>query len=360
MATIFVIFLGWILTKKQKFKPTWDVVFIKVLVTLGLPCLVFDGFMSDTSVEQVKTECAVLLTGFLFYLIMLVIARYFYLQYDKDVQDALGMSMTFAATSFFGIPIVTALFPGSESKIASNIFNVPYHIFLYSLGFIIMGKVNHPVHISTDQPVKAVNKFVYVGQMLKLNYKKIFFNPILIATIIGFIFWVTQLIPGINVVPDQIKNSSAKYSPLRLDNTFPPLFTVTKTLAGVCTPLAWLAIGINLTKGKITHILKDPKVWYGTIMKTLIAPVIGLGLTCLVALIGKATGAWTTSTMGLTIIVIMLAAPPASVIVAYSINFNKETLLTSNLTLVSTLISIIALPFWIIITTALGATSLFS
>ncbi|AHI57844.1 hypothetical protein P344_02485 [Spiroplasma mirum ATCC 29335] len=33
-----MIFLGWILTKKQKFKPTWDVVFIKVLVTLGLPC----------------------------------------------------------------------------------------------------------------------------------------------------------------------------------------------------------------------------------------------------------------------------------------------------------------------------------
>ncbi|AHI57846.1 hypothetical protein P344_02495 [Spiroplasma mirum ATCC 29335] len=36
----------------------------------------------------------------------------------------------------------------------------------------------------------------------------------------------------------------------------------------------------------------------------------------------------------------MLAVPPSSVIVAYSINFNKETLLTSNLTLVSTLISI--------------------
>ncbi|AHF60855.1 hypothetical protein P344_02490 [Spiroplasma mirum ATCC 29335] len=154
-------------------------------------CLVFAGFISDTSVEQFKTECAVLLTGFLFYLIMLVIARYFYLQYYKDAQDALGMSMTFAATSFFGTPIVTALFPGSESKIASNIFNVPYHILLYSLGFIIMRKVNHPVHISAYQTVKVVNKFVYVWQMLKLNYKKIFFNPILIAMIIGFIFWVT-------------------------------------------------------------------------------------------------------------------------------------------------------------------------
>ena len=362
IATIFVIFLGWLLTKKGTLKQEWDVVFIKILVVIGLPALVFEGFMSDATIEDVKQEAAVLLSGFLFYIILGIIAKYFYIKYDRDVQDALSMSMTFAATSFFGIPIVTALFPGPDAKIASNIFNVPYHVFLYSLGFIIMGKDNKGY--LQDKVViknKFGNRLDYGWKMFKSNSKKILLNPILLATIIGFIFWVTQLIPGIAVVPDQNTIGSGKYfSPLRLDNTFPPIKKILVTLQAICTPLAWLAIGINLTKGTLKDSLKSFKTWYGTMMKVLVAPVIGLVITLIVTVIGKETGAWTMNSMGLTIIIIMLAAPPASVIVAYSINFKKETLLTSNVTLLSTLMSIIILPFWIIVTTAIGSTSLFS
>lgn len=57
--------------------------------------------------------------------------------------------------------------------------------------------------------------------MFKTNSKNILLNPILLATIIGFVFWVTQLIPGIAVIPNQNAIGSGKYfSPLRLDNTF--------------------------------------------------------------------------------------------------------------------------------------------
>ncbi|KAF0851338.1 MAG: malate permease [Spiroplasma poulsonii] len=362
IATIFVIFLGWLLTKKVTLKQEWDVVFIKILVVIGLPALVFEGFMSDATVENVKQEAAVLLSGFLFYIILGIIAKYFYIKYDRDVQDALSMSITFAATSFFGIPIVTALFPGSDAKIASNIFNVPYYVFLYSLGFIIMGKDNKG-YLQDKVVIRNSfkNRYAYGWKMFKTNSKKILLNPILLATIIGFTFWVTQLIPGIAVVPDQnVLGSGKSFSSLRLDNTFPPIKKILVTLQAICTPLACLAIGINLTKETLKDSLKSFKTWYGTIMKVLLAPVIGLVITLIVTAIGKETGAWTMSSMGLTIIIIMLAAPPASVIVAYSINFKKETLLTSNVTLLSTLMSIIILPFWIIVTTAIGSISLFT
>ncbi|WP_338965676.1 MULTISPECIES: AEC family transporter [unclassified Spiroplasma] len=211
IATIFVIFLGWLLTKKGTLKQEWDVVFIKILVVIGLPALVFEGFISDATVENVKQEAAVLLSGFLFYIILGIIAKYFYIKYDRDVQDALSMSMTFAATSFFGIPIVTALFPGPDAKIASNIFNVPYHVFLYSLGFIIMGKDNKG-YLQDKVVIRNSfkNRYAYGRKMFKTNSKKILLNPILLATIIGFTFWVTQLIPGIAVVPDQNVLGSGK------------------------------------------------------------------------------------------------------------------------------------------------------
>ncbi len=88
-------------------------------------------------------------------------------------------------------------------------------------------------------------------------------------------------------------------------------------------------------------------------MKVILAPIIGLVLAIIFAVIGKETGVWKLDSVGLTVIVIMLAAPPASVIVAYSIGYKKQPMLASNLTLVSTLFLIISLPFWVIITTAI-------
>lgn len=377
LATIFVIFLGWLLTKRGTFKNDWETVLIKIVMVVGLPSLAFDGFMTDTTAEQVKTQIAILLVGFLFYMILGIVAKYFYIKYDKDIQDTLAMCTVFASTTFFGIPIVTALFDNGAATLPANIFNIPYRIFLYSLGFIVMSKplktavatmkevgsdfvVTAKANQNQNDQVKSEMQVMKKENLIK-NLKQIFLNPILIATIIGFLFWVTQLIPGIAVVPDQNNIGSGHYfSPLRLDNTFPPLFKVTKTLEAVCTPLAWLAIGMTLAKGNFKEATQDKKVWFGMIMKIIFAPLFGLVLVCAVAAIGKATGSWKLDTVGLTVIVIMLAAPPASVIVAYSIAYKKEPLLTSNLTLISTLFSIISLPFWVIITTAIGATPLFN
>ncbi|UZQ29963.1 MAG: hypothetical protein OHM56_12890 [Spiroplasma phoeniceum] len=74
----------------------------------------------------------------------------------------------------------------------------------------------------------------------------------------------------------------------------------------------------------------------------------------------KKQGVWKLDSVGPTVIVIMLEAPPASVIVAYSIRYKKQPMLVSNLKLFSNLFSIISLPFWVIIMTAIGATTLFT
>ncbi|WP_233485740.1 AEC family transporter [Spiroplasma sp. ChiS] len=364
------IFLGWFLTKRGTFKKDWETVLIKIVMVVGLPCLAFDGFMADTTVEQVKTQAAILLVEFLFYIILGIVAKYFYIKYEQDVRDTLAMCTVFASTTFFGIPVVTALFEAGQATLPANIFNIPYRVFLYSLGFIVMSKPTQGqlatiAETKTETIVDAkidptgyaqVKTEIWAKKMatVKANLKQIFANPILIVTIIGFIFWVTQLIPGIEIVPDQNKIGSGRlFSPLRLDNTFSPLFKITKTLEGLCTPLAWLAIGMTLAKGKLREAMQDKKVWYGMIMKVILTPII-------FAVIGKETGVWKLNSVGLTVIVIMLAAPPASVIVAYSIGYKKQPMLASNLTLVSTLFSIISLPFWVIITTAIGATSLFT
>ncbi len=91
---------------------------------------------------------------------------------------------------------------------------------------------------------------------------------------------------------------------------------------------------MTLAKGKLREAMQYKKVWYGMIMKVILAPIIGLVLAIIFAVIGKETGVWKLDSVGLTVIVIMLAAPPASVIVTYSIGYKKQPMLTSNLTLV--------------------------
>ena len=48
-------------------------------------------------------------------------------------------------------------------------------------------------------------------------------------------------------------------------------------------------------------------------------------------------------------IIIMLATPPATVAVAYAIKFDREAVLASNVSLLATVLSILAIIFWIVV-----------
>lgn len=374
VATIAVIGLGFFLTRKNILKKEWDKVLIKMVMVIGLPALALQGFLADITIKQLTSEGLVLLTGFLFYGIMVFGSRVFYLKYDKDIQDTLTMCTALASTTFFGIPIVTQLF--ENSTITANMFNVPYRIFLYSLGFMIMSQ-KHAATVAAKKgnaamklqgiPSKEKHPEAYQAYLEKkkdqrnANIKNIFLNPILICTFVGLIIWITQLIPGINCVPGAPFGAKQPFSPLRIDLLFPPVAKILTVLAAICTPLAWIAIGMQLAVGDFSKAMKSKTVWYATIMKVVVAPLIILVLACAVAGIAYAAGGKAAmSKIALGVLVIMTATPPASVVVSYSIAYDKEPQLASNLTLVSTLVSIITLPIWVIVVTAIGATPLFS
>lgn len=374
IATLAVIGLGFILTKKHIIKKEWDKVLIKMVMVIGLPALALQGFLSNITLKQLESESLVLLIGFIFYTLMVFGSKVFYLKYGRDIQDTLAMCTALASTTFFGIPIVTQLF--NDSIITANMFNVPYRIFLYSLGFMIMSQKNNSLKTRKELkaaqlqeiPNKETNPEAYQKYLLNKkeqrnkNLTNIFLNPILICTFLGLFIWITQLIPGINCIPKGPFGATSNFSPFRIDLLFPPIAKILTILAAICTPLAWIAIGMQLAAGNFKAAMKSKTVWYGTIMKVIVAPAIILIITCIIAWISYAAGgnkpALTKVALGA--LVIMTAAPPASVIVSYSIAYEKEPELASNLTLVSTLLSIITLPIWVIIVTIIGSTPLFS
>ncbi|QBQ07779.1 malate permease [Spiroplasma gladiatoris] len=355
IATIVVIFLGYLLAYKKIFKQEWEKVMIKIVMVVGLPTLALKGFLSDASVDGVKSELVVLLIGFLFYAIMMFVSKYFFYKYEKDIQDTLAMCVALASTTFFGIPIVTAIY--SDSQNTANMFNIPYRIFLYSFAFIIMSKKTLSKTVKKTKAQLSEEEIIEAKKIKKQTLKNIFVNPILIATFLGFIIWVTQLIPGIQCVD---YDGSKKFSPLRFDLLFPPIDKILTTLQAICTPLAWLAIGMTMNKGNLKAAMKDKTLWYASFLKIIIAPTIILLLVIGFASIGHYTNSYSIKVTSLAAMVIMTAAPPANVVVAYAISYNKAPMIASNLTTLSTFLSIITLPLWVIVTTAIGALPMFS
>ncbi len=373
VATIFVIFLGFLLTRKNILKREWDKVLIKLVMTIGLPALALQGFLTNITIAELKNQVAVLAIGFIFYALMAFGTRLFFMKYDRDIQDTLAMCIAFASTTFFGLPIVSELFKPNGSAIG-NMFNVPYRVFLYSLAFIIMTRKNPKTKLTFTErktlKIKAIpnketepevyqNYLVNKRNAVKTQCKNIFLNPILIATFVGVIIWVTQLIPGIEVIKMSGINSDHAFSPLRIDLLFPPIAKILTILAALCTPLAWIAIGMQLSDGNFKQAMKSKTVWYATFLKIIVAPLIILGISMLIAWIGYATGGWKLSQSALGVLIIMTATPPASVVVSYSIAFAKEPKIASDLTLVTTVMAIITLPIWVIIVTAIGTLPIF-
>ncbi|WP_031542028.1 AEC family transporter [Mesoplasma photuris] len=366
-STIVVIALGFILTKRKVLKAEWDKVLIKLVLIVGLPALAFKGFMTEASIEQLKSEAMVLLIGFLFYTIMIFGARIFFIKYERDIQDTLTMCIALASTTFFGTPIVTALWGDDGGIISANIFNIPYRIFLYSLGFMVMSR---KILSSTTKTKKMKADLTEVElaeskEIAKTNrkaaMKNIFVNPILIATVVGFIIWVTQLIPGINVVEMAGVNNNEAFSPLRIDLLLPPIGQILGVVSGICTPLAWIAIGIQLAKGNLKDAFKSKTAWYAAGIKVVVAPLIILLITLAIGGIAyAATGEAQIKFVGLGALVIMTASPPASVVVSYAIAYDKQARLASELTAVSTVAAIVSMPIWVVIVTVVGTLPMFS
>ncbi len=330
-STIFVILVGYILRKKNVVTEHGAKILSSILLSAALPALAFTAFMSDINEQTFTTGINVLIFGFVAYVILILLGELFYLRLKGDKKTCLSVLTTFGSTTFFGIPIING-FLGGLGTIYANIFNIAYRVFLYSYGLIRMSGL----------------KFE------KKNLKLIFANTIIISTFIGLIIWLTQgYLPQVAVAStvdgEKVVNS---YAFLRIDKTVPWLFKGLKYLGDLSSPLAWLAIGMTLANISLKEAVAEKFAWIYSVLKLLAVPAIFLVIMLVIRPF------FPMSYEAIMAITIMLATPPATVAVAYSIRFDRESVLASNISLLSTVVAVLAIIFWVIVGTALHGVGL--
>lgn len=314
-STIFIILVGYYLRRKNIVNEQGSKVLSSILLSAALPALAFKAFLTDIKPETYTTGINVLIFGFVAYVLLILIGYVLYARYTGDLKDTMIVLTAFGSTTFFGIPIINGIF-GDTGTLYANIFNIAYRVFLYSFGLIMMSGV----------------KFE------KKNLKQIFLNPIIIATFLGLFIWIFQ-----NSLP-QMMVGDKSYAIFRLDKTLPWVYAGINYLGGLSSPLAWLAIGMTLASISMKEALKETKTLVYAFNKLIIIPAIFLAILVGLNMVGihfqyEAIAA----------IVIMLATPPATVAVAYAIKFEKEAVLSSNISLVNTVLAVIAIILWIFV-----------
>ena len=322
-SSVSIILLGFFLRKKEILDSAASKMLTKVVLTISLPALAFTSFMKDINGEQLKQGLSILVWGFAIYILLIPITKIMYAKIKGDKQDVYRVLTIFGSTTFFGTPIVTAVY-GAVGTMYSNIFNIAYRVFLYSYAFIKMSGTK-------------MDK-----ENFKKNMKEIFLNPIILATFLGLFIWLFQdKLPQVAVT---VNGEVKEFAFLRLDQTLPWFYKSLDYLKTLASPLAWISIGATLAEVPFKKAVAQKDAWGYSLIKVLLVPVINLVLLVVVSKLGILP----VSFEGMATTVIMMAAPTATVAAAYAISYDREALFTSNCSLLSTVVAVVAMPVWII------------
>ena len=334
-SSVSIIMLGFYLRKREILNGSAGKILSKIVLAVGLPALAFTSFMKDLDQEQLRQGMNILVWGFALYILLIPITKLLFARVKGDKQDVYRVLTIFGSTTFFGTPIVQAVY-GATGAMYASIFNIPYRVFLYSYAYVKMSGVK-------------MDK-----ENMKKNAKEVFLNPIILATFAGLLIWVFQgSLPQVMVGAGE---EAKQVAILRIDQTLPWFYKALDYLKSLASPLAWLSIGATLAEVPFGKAVVQKDAWIYSLTKVLLIPAINIAILVVLA----TTNILPVAFEAMATTVIMMATPTATVAAAYSISFDREAVFTSNCSLLSTVAAVVATPIWLVILEVVKNINLFA
>jgi predicted permease len=360
--TVIFILLGFFFTKKKLLPENTGKVLTRFIMAVCLPCLAFTSFMSEFTVSAGIDAIMNFVLGFVFYIGFIFLSKLLFMWVkDSRKRKVLSVLFAFGSTTFFAYPLISSIYGGTAGN-NFNIMNVAYRVFLYSYAYVAISSMQEEKEGVESNATKPT-----FGSLMK----KVFLNPIVIATLSGLLLWVLQAIPGVGIVrTDWLTTnvSETKVALWRFDVTLPWIFQAAKTLGSLSSTVILFAIGCTLGGTNLKEAAEDKYAWIWTALKVIVAPTVILAVLFLIQGISNAAG-WALNDNGVSQIISMNTVyaatltwmvPPATVAVGYCINYNAEKEMASHISLISTFGAVIGVVIWVIILTIIGATGFFA
>ncbi len=263
-----------------------------ITVNLILPCNIISSFMGEMNVSEqfIKNCSGAFLISLGIQMFSILFAKYCFLRCPKEKSRIFTYGMIVSNSSFIGIPIIHSLY-GAVGVLYTSFFQIPVRLTMWSSGLAL---------------------FTHVDR--KEAYKKLVKHPCIIAVFLGVLLMVSQV----------------KF-PAFLENTL-------EGISKCMVPVSMLAIGAMLAESDIRRMFTRDVLYYCA-LRLLAYPLLILGVLRLLGIDSVLC-----STM-----VLLSAMPMASTTAILADKYDCSPELASQTIFVSTLLSIVTLPVFMII-----------
>lgn len=308
--TVFLIFLGFILRRKEIFSGGAKSVFTTLVWKVTVPCFAFNAFMQDFDKGIFTSSLHVFVIAVVFYIILILAGKLIFLRKGRDISILAGLFFAIGQTTLFSMPILQSVYDGrpgyGEVMLNISAFSIVFRIFVYIVGFAL---------ISGEKFTKET-----FGPTLK----KIFVTPVMIGMVLGIICFLIQ----------------GKIPFVRVDKSLPAVYMTVSSLAKMLNPCAMLLIGITLGESDFKSAFSSKLAWIFALLRNFAAPIVIMMLCLLI----QKTGIVHLSQNSLVAIVIGFSAPISVSLSVICVQYQKEEQLASRSVLLSTLMTLISLP----------------
>lgn len=289
LSLFLIMFVGYIARKKQILDETLTKGISQILLNITLPLLIVTSFnFTFTDDIRIKVYKCFIYCFFIFVITALLAKVFFMPIKNKDKNTILQFGIIFSNCGFMAFPIIESIL-GAEGVLYTSIFNMFFSIFLWTYGVIL---------------------FTNTDSESKVDIRKVLKNPSIIAVAIGLILMIFSF---------------------RLPSIIEKSFTM---VGSMTTPLSMIIIGSILAANKLGNLAKDITIYYGTLIKLIILPLI-------FTLIAKVF--FTIDTLWITLI-LLIAMPVASMTSIFANNYNRNIDYSAVYVFISTLFSILTIP----------------
>lgn len=265
-----------------------------ILANITNPCLMIASLQIDRNDELLKAAGVVLTMSFIIHIAMSFISHFIFKGVkEKRNRGVYTYGLTYMNCGFMGYPIMQAMFP-EHGLFYGVIYTVAFNILAWTHGIIVVDNTGNG----------------------KINWKKVFLNPCIIAVVLSFVMFISNIrlpavvLEGVDMVGDM---------------TF---------------PLSMLIIGSLLADQKLSDLVKDIKLFGFSVLKLAVVPLAMLAVCLAIKNI-----------IGVTICLVcitMCAAPTAATTAVVAEVYDGNSALAAKLVGITTLFSLISMPLVLI------------
>lgn len=270
--------------------------FSAFLIYVACPCMILNSFLGiEYSQENIKSIalffCASFVIQLLFFALLFIILRK---KYDDAKYRVLSLGATLGNVGFFGLPVVTALFPENSA--------VPCYSTLYVTSMNLL--------------VFTVGVFLITNNKKYISVKSAIFNPTTLSALVALPLFLFQI-----QLPTQV-------------------MTTVVLLGKMTTPLCMVVLGMRLAAVNLRKLFTRPFVYVVCALKLIVFPLFAYACVFFIPIFDDTFK---------TCMLVLSSTPSAAVILSLAELHECEQELSANVVLVTTLLSIITIPLLLLI-----------